>query len=160
SRVIYGTRTSISVGLAAVLVACAIGVPLGLVSGYAGRWVDEVLMRIVDAWFAFPSLILLLALVAILGSGIFNVMVAIGLVAFPILARLVRGQTLAVKERDYVLAARSIGASHARILRSHLLPNTIQPVVVQASLIVGFAVLTEAGLSFLGVGIKPPAATW
>jgi peptide/nickel transport system permease protein len=160
SRVIYGTRTSISVGLVAVAVACAIGVPLGLIAGYSGRWTDEILMRIVDAWFAFPSLILLLAIVAILGPGITNVMIAIGLGSFPIIARLVRGQTLAVKERDYVLAARSSGAGSVRIMRSHLLPNTIQPVIVQASLLVGFAVLTEAGLSFLGVGIKPPAATW
>ena len=160
SRVIYGTSTSISVGLVAVAVACAIGVPLGLIAGYSGRWTDEILMRIVDAWFAFPSLILLLAIVAILGPGITNVMIAIGLGSFPIIARLVRGQTLAVKERDYVLAARSSGAGSVRIMRSHLLPNTIQPVIVQASLLVGFAVLTEAGLSFLGVGIKPPAATW
>ena len=160
SRVIYGTRTSISVGLVAVAVACALGVPLGLIAGYSGRWTDEILMRIVDAWFAFPSLILLLAIVAILGPGITNVMIAIGLGSFPIIARLVRGQTLAVKERDYVLAARSSGAGSVRIMRSHLLPNTIQPVIVQASLLVGFAVLTEAGLSFLGVGIKPPAATW
>jgi peptide/nickel transport system permease protein len=117
-------------------------------------------MRLVDAWFAFPSLILLLALVAILGAGITNVMIAIGLGAFPIIARLVRGQALAVKERDFVLSARSSGASGPRILLAHLLPNTIQPVIVQASLMVGFAVLTEAGLSFLGVGIKPPNATW
>ncbi len=160
SRVIYGTRTSISVGLVAVAVACALGVPLGLIAGYSGRWTDEILMRIVDAWFAFPNLILLLAIVAILGPGITNVMIAIGLGSFPIIARLVRGQTLAVKERDYVLAARSSGAGSVRIMRSHLLPNTIQPVIVQASLLVGFAVLTEAGLSFLGVGIKPPSATW
>ena len=129
SRVIYGTSTSISVGLVAVAVACAIGVPLGLIAGYSGRWTDEILMRIVDAWFAFPSLILLLAIVAILGPGITNVMIAIGLGSFPIIARLVRGQTLAVKERDYVLAARSSGAGSVRIMRSHLLPNTIQPVI-------------------------------
>jgi peptide/nickel transport system permease protein len=160
SRMIYGTRTSISVGLIAVAVASAIGVPLGLIAGYSGRWTDEILMRIVDAWFAFPGLILLLAIVAILGPGVKNVMLAIGLGSFPIIARLVRGQTLAVKERDFVLAARASGAGSLRIMRSHLLPNTVQPVIVQASLLVGFAVLTEAGLSFLGVGIRPPAATW
>jgi peptide/nickel transport system permease protein len=160
SRTVYGTRTSISVGLVAVAVACAIGVPLGLIAGYAGRWVDEILMRIVDAWFAFPTLIMLLAIVSILGPGIRNVMIAIGLGSFPIIARLVRGQTLSVKERDYVLAVRASGADSFRIMRAHLLPNTVQPVIVQASLMVGFAVLTEAGLSFLGVGIQPPAATW
>jgi len=160
SRVIYGTRTSVSVGLIAVAVACAIGVPLGLISGFFGGWVDEIAMRFVDAWISFPSLLLTMGLIAILGPGVTRVMLAVGLGAFPLFARLIRSRTLAVKHEEYVLAARCIGASHARIIRSHVLPNTIQPVIVQASLLCGFAVLAEAGLSFLGIGIKPPEPTW
>jgi ABC-type dipeptide/oligopeptide/nickel transport system permease subunit len=160
SRVIYGTRASVSVGLVAVAVGCLIGVPLGLVCGYLGGWLDEIAMRFVDAWIAFPNLILVMSLVAILGAGISKVMLAIGLLAFPVFARLVRAQTLSAKAQDYVLAARSLGATNTRLLIFHLLPNTIQPVIVQASLLAGTAVLAEAGLSFLGVGIKPPKATW
>jgi peptide/nickel transport system permease protein len=160
SRVIYGTRTSVSVGLLAVGVACLIGLPLGVISGYAGGWLDEVLMRFVDGWIAFPSLILVLGLVAILGPGIVNVMIAIGLGAFPVFARLIRAQTLSIKSRDFVVAARTLGASGPRLLTAHVLPNTIQPLIVQGSLLAGSAVLTEAGLSFLGVGVRPPSATW
>jgi ABC-type dipeptide/oligopeptide/nickel transport system permease subunit len=160
SRVIFGARTSLSVGLIAVGVACAIGVPLGLVSGWASSWLDEILMRFVDAWITLPNLLLVMALVAILGPGITNVMIAIGLGTFPVFARLIRGQTLSVKERDFVLAARALGGTDARILRSHVLPNAIQPVIVQGSLLMGSAILAEAGLSFLGIGLKPPKATW
>ncbi len=160
SRVIYGSRVSLRVGIIAVGIAAAIGVPMGLVAGYAGRWADEAIMRLVDAWIVFPNLILLLAIVAILGPGTTNVMIAIGLNSFPIYARLVRAQTLSLKERDFVLAARAIGARDSAILWRHILPNAIQPVIVQGSLAVGGAVLAEAGLSFLGVGVRPPTATW
>jgi peptide/nickel transport system permease protein len=160
SRIIYGTRVSLRVGLIAVGIAAVIGVPLGLIAGFFGRWPDEVIMRFVDAWIAFPNLILLLGIVAVLGPGTTNVMIAIGLNTFPVYARLVRGQTLSVKERDFVSAARSLGASNYEIMRRHVLPNTIQPVIVQGSLAVGAAVLAEAGLSFLGIGVKPPTATW
>jgi peptide/nickel transport system permease protein len=160
SRIIYGARVSVTVGLIAVGLAAVIGVPLGLISGYFGGWGDEILMRFVDAWIAFPGLILLLAIVSILGGGVVNVMVAIGLSSFPVYARLIRSQTLSVKQRDFVLAARSLGASGPRLVIQHILPNTIQPVIVQASLLVGAAVLAEAGLSFLGIGINPPQATW
>ncbi len=160
SRIIYGTRVSLRVGLIAVGIAAVIGVPLGLIAGFFGRWPDEVIMRFVDAWIAFPNLILLLGIVAVLGPGTTNVMIAIGLNTFPVYARLVRGQTLSVKERDFVSAARSLGASNVEIMRRHVLPNTIQPVIVQGSLAVGAAVLAEAGLSFLGIGVKPPTATW
>lgn len=160
TRIIYGTRISLSVGLLAVGLAAVIGVPLGLLSGYVGGWLDEVLMRFVDAWIAFPGLILIMAIVAILGPGVVNVMIAIGLSSFPVYARLIRGQTLSVKEADFVLAARATGAPALRLIFSHLLPNTIQPVIVQASLLVGAAVIAEAGLSFLGIGIKPPEPTW
>jgi peptide/nickel transport system permease protein len=160
TRIIYGARVSVSVGLVAVGLAAGIGVPLGLFSGYLGGWLDEVLMRFVDAWIAFPGVILLLAIVSILGGGVLNVMLAIGLSTFPVYARLIRAQTLTVKERDYVLATKTIGAGSLRLILRHILPNTIQPVIVQGSLLVGAAVLAEAGLSFLGIGIKPPEATW
>lgn len=160
SRIIYGSRVSVRIGLIAVGIAAAIGVPLGLIAGFFGKWIDEIIMRFVDAWIAFPNLILLLAIVAILGPGTTNVMVAIGLNTFPVYARLIRGQTLSMRERDFVLAARTLGASRLRIMGRHILPNTIQPIIVQGSLAVGAAVLAEAGLSFLGIGVKPPAATW
>jgi peptide/nickel transport system permease protein len=160
TRMMYGTRISVLVGFIAVSLAAGIGVPLGLLAGYLGGWIDELLMRFVDAWIAFPNLILVIALVSILGPGVVNVMIAIGLNAFPVYARLVRGQTLTVKERDFVQAVRSLGASSRRIAFRHILPNTIQPVIVQASLLMGSAILAEAGLSFLGIGIKPPQPTW
>ena len=160
SRIIYGSRVSVRVGLIAVGIAAAIGVPLGLVAGFFGRWVDELIMRFVDAWIAFPPLILLLGVVAILGPGTTNVMIAIGLSSFPIYARLIRGQTLSIKERDFVLAAKTLGASNIGVMARHVLPNTVQPIIVQGSLAVGAAVLAEAGLSFLGIGVKPPTATW
>ena len=160
SRAIYGTRVSVSVGLIAVGVAAAIGLPIGLAAGYLGGWVDEALMRFVDAWIAFPALILILGIVAIMGPGVVNVMIALGLSSFPVYARLIRAQTLSVKERDFILAARTLGAGDLRIVVSHVIPNSIQPIIVQASLLVGVAVLAEAGLSFLGIGVKPPSATW
>ena len=160
SRVIYGARISVTIGVIAVGVSLAIGVPFGLVAGYAGGAIDEALMRFVDAWVAFPALILLLGVIAIIGPGTQNVMIAIGISSFPIYARLIRGQTLSVKERDFVLAARSLGARSDQIMLRHILPNTVQPIIVQGSLAVGSAVLAEAGLSFLGIGVKPPTATW
>jgi peptide/nickel transport system permease protein len=117
-------------------------------------------MRFVDAVIAFPNLILLLAVIAVIGPGVTNVMIAIGINSFPIYARLIRAQTLSLKRRDFVDAARALGAGHGRILTRHILPNAIQPIVVQGSLAVGAAVLAESGLSFLGIGIKPPTATW
>lgn len=160
SRMIYGARTSVTVGLIAVTLATLIGVPLGLVAGTAGGAVDNVLMRFVDAWIAFPTLILIMSIVAIMGGGIVSVMIAIGLGSFPVYARLIRGQSLSIKEREYVLGARALGASEPRIMARHILPNAIQPVIIQASLLVGVAVLAEASLSFLGIGVRPPAATW
>jgi len=160
TRMMYGTRISVSVGLIAVGIAAGIGVPLGLVAGFFGGWLDEILMRVLDAWIAFPGLILIIALVTIIGPGVVNVMIAIGLNAVPVYARLIRGQTLSVKERDFVHAALAVGASDPRLIFKHILPNTIQPVIVQASLLVGSAILAEAGLSFLGIGIRPPEPTW
>jgi peptide/nickel transport system permease protein len=160
TRMFYGTRISVSVGLIAVGIAAGIGIPLGLVAGFFGGWLDEVLMRFLDAWIAFPSLILIIGLVTIIGPGVVNAMIAIGLNAFPVYARLIRAQTLSVRERDFIHAANALGASDTRLIFRHILPNTIQPVIVQASLLVGSAILAEAGLSFLGIGIRPPEPTW
>jgi ABC-type dipeptide/oligopeptide/nickel transport system permease subunit len=160
SRLIYGTRVSLSVGLIAVGVALVVGVPLGLVSGYFGSWTDTVIMRLMDAILAFPSLILALAFVVLLGQGILQLMIAIGITSIPIYARLVRAQVLSLKTLDYVGAARSMGASTSRILFRHILPNTTAPIIVQGSLGIAFAILAEAGLSFLGLGVKPPAPAW
>lgn len=160
SRVLAGARTSIEVGLISVIIGVVVGVPIGLVAGYAGGASDEVLMRLMDALYAFPSILLALAIVAAIGPGAQNVMIAIGITTCPVFSRLVRGQVLIVREADYVQAVRAMGAAPARIMLRHILPNSAAPVIVQASLSAGFAVLAEASLSYLGVGIRPPAPTW
>ncbi|MBI2873127.1 MAG: ABC transporter permease [Chloroflexi bacterium] len=160
SRLIYGARISMLVGVGAVGFAVVIGVAIGLSAAYFGGWVDEVLMRVQDALMAFPSLLLALALVAALGTGLHSIMVAIGLGFVPWVARLIRSQALSVRERDYVLAARSIGAGHLRVLSLYMLPNSIAPVIVQATLTIGYSIIIEASLSFLGVGVQPPTPTW
>ena len=160
SRTLYGARLSLRVGLVAVLVAVAIGVPIGLVAGYLGGIFDEAVMRVVDAVMALPALVLALTIAAVLGPGIWNATVAIAVVAAPTYTRLVRGQVLSVKENDYVLAAQSIGAPTWVILMRHVLPNAFSPVIVQASLGVGFAIILEASLSFIGLGAQPPTPSW
>jgi peptide/nickel transport system permease protein len=160
SRLLYGATISLQVGIAAVLIASVPGVILGTYVGYRRGLVDNIVMRIMDGLMAFPALILALTIVAVLGSNIFNVMLAIAVTSFPHYARLVRGQVLAVREYDYVLAVRSVGARDRRIIFRHIMPNVISPVLVQASLGVGFAIMAEAGLSFLGLGIQPPTPTW
>ncbi|HLH73294.1 MAG TPA: ABC transporter permease [Chloroflexota bacterium] len=160
SRVIYGSRVSLEVGLISVSVALVGGCFIGLVAGYFGGLVDEALMRAMDALAAFPALILALAITSALGMGIGNAMIAIGIVYIPAFARLVRGQSLSVRERDFVTAARSLGAGHFRIMFCHIWPNVTAPIIVQASLSVGFAIITEAALSFLGVGVRPPTPSW
>jgi peptide/nickel transport system permease protein len=160
SRLLYGATISLQVGIAAVLIASIPGVILGTYVGYRRGLVDNVVMRILDGLMAFPALILALTIVAVLGSNIFNVMLAIAVTSFPHYARLVRGQVLAVREYDYVLAVRAVGARDRRIIFRHIMPNVISPVLVQASLGVGFAIMAEAGLSFLGLGIQPPTPTW
>ena len=160
SRIIYGSRVSLQVGLIAVGIAVAVGVTSGLVAGYAGGPLDDVIMRVIDAIQAFPSLILALAITAALGPSIGNAMVAIGFVATPGIARLTRGQTLSVRERDFVAAARVCGATPLAIIRHHIWPNVTAPIVVQASLLMGTAIVTEAALSFLGVGVQPPTPSW
>ena len=160
SRIIFGSRISIMVGVVAVGRAMAVGVPLGLISGYFGGLIDHVIMRTMDAVIAFPALVLALAIVGALGPGTFQIMVAIGISSVPLYARLTRGQVLTIREQDYVHAARSLGASDLRVIARHVLPNSLSPLIVQGSLGVAFAILAEAGLSFLGVGVQPPSPTW
>jgi len=160
SRLIYGSRVALIVGFGAVAIGVIVGMPLGLVSGYLGGIVDDIIMRIVDALVAFPGLILTLGLVAALGRNLTNLVLAIGIANIPWIARIVRGQVLSFRELDYIQAARSIGAGHLRIMLAHIWPNTLAPVIVQSTLGLGYAVLTEASLSFIGAGISPPTATW
>ena len=160
SRIIYGTRISFAVGVVAVGLALAIGAPLGLLAGYSRGFVDELVMRVMDAIIAFPGVILALAIVAVLEPNLLNVMIAIGITSIPIFARLTRGQVLSLRERDYVIAAEGLGATDLRIMVRHILPNAISPLIVQATLGLGFAVLAEASLGFLGVGVQPPTPTW
>ena len=160
SRIVYGSRVSLEVGLIAVGMAIAVGVSLGLVAGYAGGLIDDVIMRVVDAVQAFPNLILALAITAALGPNIGNAMLAIGFVAAPGIARLTRGQTLSIREREFVAAARVCGATPLDIVRHHIWPNVTAPIVVQGTLLLGTAIVTEAALSFLGVGVRPPTPSW
>lgn len=160
SRIIYGSRVSLEVGLISIGLSVVVGVPLGLIAGYMGGHVDDVLMRIMDAISAFPALVLALAITAALGMGIGNAMIAIGVVQVPVFARLVRGQVLSIRERDYVHAAKLLGATQVRIMRDHIWPNVTAPVIVQSSLGVTTAIITEASLSFLGVGVRPPTPSW
>jgi peptide/nickel transport system permease protein len=160
SRVIYGARVSLLAGVVSVAIASLGGVGLGVISGYWGGWVDNVIMRLMDSLLSFPAIVLALAIAAAIGAGLTNVMIAIGIVNTPTFARLARGQTLAVRELDYVGAARVLGARDLRIVRVHLLPNIAAPLIVQTSLSVAFAILAEASLSFLGFGVKPPEPSW
>jgi len=160
SRIIYGSRVSLEVGLISIGVALAGGILAGLASGQFGGAVDDVLMRVMDAVSAFPSLILALAITAALGAGIGNAMIAIGIVYTPLFARLIRSQALTIRELDYCLAARTLGAGPLRMMFRHIWPNAMAPIIVQASLSVSSAIITEASLSFLGVGVLPPTPSW
>ena len=160
SRVVWGTRISLVAGFVSVALALLSGCVLGLVAGYCGGRIDGLVMRAMDAVLSFPPLVLALALGAVLGAGLTGVLIALAVVYTPTFARLVRGQVLAITARDYVDAARALGAPGWRIAWCHVLPNATAPIVVQASLSVAFAILAEASLSFLGLGIQPPAASW
>lgn len=160
SRIVHGTRVAVQAGLISVGFAVVVGSAMGLLAGYWRGWVDDLMMRIADALWSFPSLVLALAIAAALGPGLGNAMIAIGIVFTPIFARLVRGSTLSVREREFVTAARVLGASDARIMARHVFPNVVAPIVVQASLMIAGAIITEASLSFLGLGIQPPAPSW
>lgn len=160
SRVIVGARISLWVGIMTVGLAMLIGVPAGLISGYLRGFVDSVIMRLVDVFLAFPVIILAIAIVAVRGPGLNNVMIALTFVYWTTYARVTRGVTLVLREEDYVMAVRSMGASSLRIMFRHILPNAISPILVIASLGLGNAILAEAALSFLGLGIQPPQASW
>jgi peptide/nickel transport system permease protein len=160
SRVIWGTRASLLAGVVSVSISLALGVPIGMLAGYAGGWTDGVISRFTDAMLACPFLILAIALAAFLGPSLTNAMIAIGISATPIFIRLTRAQVLAVKVEDYVEAARALGNPHLRIALRHILPNIVAPLIVQATLAIAAAVIAEASLSFLGLGQQPPAPSW
>jgi len=160
ARVIFGTRVSLIAGAVSVAIAALVGSLLGLGAGYWGGRLDDVAMRLMDAVLSFPPLVLALALGAVLGAGLTGVLIALGVVYTPTFARLMRGQVLAIKARDYVEAARLLGAPNWWIVKRHVLPNAATPIVVQASLSFAFAILAEASLSFLGLGIQPPQPSW
>src|SRR5918995_1176817 len=160
ARVIYGARASLLAGAISVGIALSIGVPLGLLSGYRGGFIDALISRMTDAMLACPFLILAIALAAFLGPSLTNAMIAIGVTATPIFVRLTRGQTLAAKVEDYVEAARAVGNPHWRIALRHVLPNIVPPLLVQASLAIATAIIAEASLSFLGLGQQLPAPSW
>ena len=160
SRVIWGARASLLAGLVSVSIAMALGVPVGLLAGYRGGWVDGVISRCTDAMLAVPFLILAIALAAFLGPSLSNAMMAIGVSATPIFIRLTRGQVLSVKVEDFVEAARAVGNPHWRIALRHILPNILPPLIVQATLAIAAAIIAEASLSFLGLGQQPPAPSW
>ncbi|MCG3420530.1 nickel transporter permease [Oceanobacillus sp. M65] len=160
SRIVYGTRISIQIGVIAVSISLAIGVLLGGIAGYYGRWIDQIVMRFIDIMMAFPSILMAIALVAVLGPSLQNAMIAVGIVGIPQFARIVRSAVLSIKENEYIEAAKSIGAKHGRILIQHVLPNCVAPIIVQATLGVGTAILDAAGLSFLGLGAQPPTPEW
>lgn len=160
SRVAYGTRISLTVGFLAIAMTTLIGTIIGLVSGYFGGKIDLILMRLVDIMLCFPTFFLILMVIAFLEPNIYNVMIVIGLTSWPGLARLVRGECLSIREREFISAARLLGLSTIRILFVHILPNVLAPILVSATLGVGSAILVESALSFLGLGVQPPTPSW
>ncbi len=160
SRILYGAGISLKVGFVAVGLATLIGVCIGALAGYYGGWVDNLLMRLVDLMLCFPTFFLILAVIAILEPSIWNIMVIIGLTSWMGVARLVRAEFLSLKEREFIQAARALGARDGRIIFRHLLPNALAPVMVSATLGVAGAILTESALSFLGLGVQPPTPSW
>lgn len=160
ARVMYGGRSSLSIGFLVVFIAALVGVPLGAIAGYFGGRIDDLLMRVTDVFLAFPPLLLAIALAAALGASFVNTMIAISFTWWPWYARIVRAQTLSLRSRDFIKAARSIGVPHYRIITSHVLPNVFTPVIVQATLDMGSAILIAAAISFIGLGVQPPTADW
>ena len=159
-RVILGARTSLEIAASAVVMSVVLGLPLGMISGYFGGWIDNVLMRLVDTLLAFPALLLALTISAVLGPNIQNTVISIGVAFTPYLARIIRGEALRVAQMPYVEAARSSGTTDSMIMIRHVLPNILPAVIVQGTISLAFAILAEAGLSFLGLGTQPPAASW
>jgi peptide/nickel transport system permease protein len=160
SRVIYGARVSLFVGVTSMMLASIVGIPLGLASGYFGGVLDTVIMRAIDALLAFPALLLAIFIIAVLGPSLSNAILAIGIIYIPSFARLTRANVLSLREKEFVEAARCLGASHRQIMRQSILPNCASSLIVQFTLGVGYAMLIEAGLSFLGLGVQPPTPAW
>ncbi len=160
SRIVYGARVSLQVGVIAVSIGVLSGLVLGLMAGYYGKFLDSIIMRFMDILFAFPSILLALVVIAVLGPSLTNTMIAIGITNMPVFTRIVRASVLSVREEEYVTAARALGLKDVRLLARHILPNILAPVIVQASLALSGAILTEAALSFLGLGIQPPTPSW
>ncbi len=160
SRIMYGARVSLMVGAIAVSLAASVGTTLGMIAGYSRRLIDESIMRLMDVLMAFPTILLAIAIMAILGKGVTNAMVAIGVVYIPIFARIARGEVLSIKNEEYVQAARALGARDSEILLRHMLPNILPPIIVEISLSLSFAILAEAALSFFGLGTQPPDPSW
>jgi|CXWL01.1.fsa_nt_gi oligopeptide transport system permease protein len=160
SRLVYGTRTSLAIGVFAQVIVLAIGLPIGMVAGYVGGRIDSLLMRLTDLAYAFPSLLFILLVAQVLGASTFNIFLAIGLVSWPDIARLVRGQVLSLRETDYVLAASAMGADGGRIMLRHLLPNALGPIIVSATFGIPSAIFAEAALSFIGVGLPLGTPSW
>jgi peptide/nickel transport system permease protein len=160
SRIIFGTRVSLMIGVIAVGIAAGAGMILGLIAGYFGGWRYTIIMRIMDALMAFPMLILALLITEVLGGGLRNVMIALGISLMPGYARIMCGQVLTLRENDYVLAERSIGASDLRVMARHIFPNSLAPILVMVTMMMGTTILAEAGLSYLGIGVEPRTATW
>jgi peptide/nickel transport system permease protein len=160
SRLIWGGRISLLIGFSAVMVAMILGVAIGLLAGYFGSWTDSVIMRLIDILMAFPAILLAITIVASLGPGLRNAMLAVSIVGIPYYVRIVRGNTLSLREQEYIQAARVIGASDKRIMLRHVFPNTLAPLIVAATLDVGWFIMAAAGLSFLGLGAQPPTAEW
>jgi peptide/nickel transport system permease protein len=160
SRILYGGRSSLTIGFLVVIVAAFIGIPLGAIAGYYGGWIDDALMRVTDIFLAFPPLLLAIAIAAALGPSFTNAMIAISITWWPWYARLVRAQTLSLRERHFVEASRSIGVSDTNIIRRHIFPLVLTPVLVQATMDIGGAILVGAAISFIGLGVRPPTADW
>ncbi|CAJ49254.1 ABC transporter permease [Bordetella avium] len=160
SRLVYGARASLMAGMVSVLIALVVGVPFGLAAGYFGGWTDSIISRATEALLAIPFLILAIALAAFLGPSLINAMIAIGVSAAPKFIRITRGQVLAVRNEDYVQSARALGASDLRIIARHVFPNVLPPLIVQATITIATAIIAEASLSFLGLGLQPPNPSW
>jgi peptide/nickel transport system permease protein len=160
SRLIYGSRTALTVGFLAMAISASIGVTLGTIAGYFGGIINMAIMRLTDVFMPFPMIVLALMIAALLGGGIHNVILALGIATVPVYTRVTCGMALSIRENDYIVAERSMGASHLRIMVRHVLPNAFPPIIVVITLQLGFLILSEASLSFLGIGIEPPGAAW
>ncbi len=160
SRMVYGTRISLLVGFVAVGISAAVGIALGSIAGYYGKWVDSLIMRFVDIMLCFPTFFLILAVIALLEPSIVNIMAIIGLTSWMSVARLIRAEILSLKERDFIYAEKAIGADNKRIITRHLIPNAMAPVLVSITLGIAAAILVESSLSFLGIGVQPPTPSW